>query len=55
MKEREQTQEPGAGLLQEATQKAAGLDDALFNRYLAFLDALIEHQAEQGRCQDSPA
>lgn len=40
------------GLLQEEACIAAELEDEAFNHYLAFLDALVKHQAEQAQYQD---
>ena len=40
-------------LFQDEVHKVTKLDDDLFNRYLAFLDVLIEHQVEQEQYQDS--
>ena len=40
-------------LFQDGVHKVTKLDDDLFNRYLAFLDVLIEHQVEQEQYQDS--
>lgn len=52
MIEQERTQEDGKGeLLHEGVHNATLLDDALFSQYLAFLDALIEHQVEPRQCQ----